>query len=125
MIEIVNAVDELAEKEWRSKLDEKGPFISHDHAYRPILEELRETADALESASESFSEYNEALTEDDFEKANTKLKDIEYWAKNAAAEAVQLAGLCKKAVHFLEREGKWVLKFYAHDESKGESNVQD
>lgn len=120
MIEIVNAVNGLAEKEWQSKLDEKGPFISHDHAYRPIGEELRETVDALQEASYCFSKYDKALTEDDFEEAITKLKDMEYWAKNTAAEAVQLAGLCKKAVHFLGRDGKWVLKFYAPNETKGE-----
>lgn len=120
MIELVNAVNELAEKEWRSKLDEKGPFINHDHAYRPILEEFKETASALESVVDCFTKYGEALAEDDFVMATIKLRDIEFWAKHTAAEAIQLAGLCKKAVHFLKRDGKWVLKFYALDETKGE-----
>ena len=104
MIEIVNAVNDLAEKEWTDKIDEKGPFVDNHQAYGVIREEIEETADAMESMASCFAKYWKSVKEDEPNASFTDLKDVEFWAKNVAAEAIQVAAMCKKACAYLDGE---------------------
>lgn len=103
MIEIVNAVDKLAEKERESKTKEKGVFVDFHHAYGVIREEVDEMEAASYMFQKAFDDYWDCVKDDcDFE-AFDAIDDMNKWALQLAAEAIQVSAMCKKTIKCLEK----------------------
>lgn len=103
MIEIVNAVDELAEKERSEKTKEKGLFVDFHHAYGVIREEIDEALEAADAMAVCFGDYWKNVKSDYARGALTNLADVSNWALNTAAEFIQVSAMCKKAIKSLEK----------------------
>ena len=78
--------------------------IYEDDLYQNEHYVIEETADAMESMASCFAKYWKSVKEDEPNASFTDLKDVEFWAKNVAAEAIQVAAMCKKACAYLDGE---------------------
>lgn len=103
MIEIVNAVDKLAEKERESKTKEKGVFVDFHHAYGVIREEVDEMELASDMFQMALGEYWNCVKDDRDIEAFNALDAMNKWALQLAAEAIQVSAMCKKTIKCLEK----------------------
>lgn len=102
MIDIINTVNELAEKECAEKTKERGPLVDFHHAYGVIREETDEMEDEIDKLLEFETIFWRRVKDDDRDEAVAMLKMMDIRARLAAAEAIQISAMCKKAINCLE-----------------------
>lgn len=104
MEKIEAAVKKAADIECKDCLKSKIPFADFHHAYIITLEEVEETEEDVQIMRKLINETWCAIKCDDDEEEIWKLIDkLEENAVQAAAEAIQVAAMCKKAAICLGR----------------------
>lgn len=97
---------ELVELELDSANRHHTPFHSLHEAYAVIREEIEESMDELTRVRMSGKELWRAVKDDDSRGAEEHIREIELYAVNLAAEAIQVAAMAQKALQltaFLHR----------------------
>lgn len=90
-------IEELVQEELKEANEIHPAFASDHEAFSVILEELDECWDELEACETQLWEiWEQTKNDDDNHALYTYLKEH---AKRAAAEAIQLAAMCDKALH--------------------------
>lgn len=97
MIELINAVKELARKEYHDRLTEHGEFVDFHHAYGVISEEVTEALFATDELKKDLQRYFNCVRADDHENALECVSMMYSDAVCGAAELIQVAAMCEKA----------------------------
>ena len=97
MIEIVNAVKELAKKEYHDRLTEHGEFVDFHHAYGVIMEEVTEALIETDELKKDLQCYFNFVRADDHENVLEFISAMYSDAVCGAAELIQVAARCEKA----------------------------
>lgn len=97
MIELINAVKELARKEYHDRLTEHGEFADFHHAYGVILEEATEAQIETDELKRDLQCYFNFVRADDHENALECVSMMYSDAVCGAAELIQVAAMCEKA----------------------------
>lgn len=108
---IMQAIDKLADEELLySKVQHEERFASLHEAESIIREELEEMEEEVASCRDAFDELHKAVRYGKLYGAcdtKTICGRLRYYAKFAAAEAIQLAAMCKKLdeMYTLDNDG--------------------
>ena len=97
MTELINAVKELAKKEYHDRLTEHGEFVDFHHAYGVIAEEVTEALIETDELKKDLQCYFNFVRADDYENALEFVSAIYSDAVCGAAELIQVAAMCEKA----------------------------
>ena len=97
MIELVNAVKDLADKEYKDRLTEHGEFVDFHHAYGVILEEVTEAQIETGELEKDLQCYFNFVRADDYKSALEFISAMYSDAVCGAAELIQVAAMCEKA----------------------------
>ena len=97
MIEIVNAVKDLADKEYKDRLTERGEFVDFHHAYGVIAEEVTEAQIETDELKKDLQCYFNFVRADDYKSALEFISSMYSDAVCGAAELIQVAAMCTKA----------------------------
>ena len=97
MIELVDAVKDLADKEYKHRLTEHGEFADFHHAYGVILEEVIESQIETEELKKDLQCYFNFVRADDYKNALEFVSAMYSDAVCGAAELIQVAAMCEKA----------------------------
>ena len=96
MLELVKEIEGLAERELQRANEERPLFVDNHQAFAVILEEYQEAKEEVEEFCKvAMDMWKNVRTDSD---CYDHLKVMEHNAKNLAAEAVQLAAMCRKAI---------------------------
>lgn len=104
MIKILEGVETLVQEEYERASKIHGPMTSTDHeAYALILEEFQEASEYLQSLEAKVELLWSSIRNDDHDSVkHMRLKDIKRTAEFVAAESVQVAQVCHKALITIE-----------------------
>lgn len=97
MTELIDAVKELAKKEYHDRLTEHGEFVDFHHAYGVISEEVMESQIETGELETDLKIYFNFVMEDDYESALDFISSMYSDAVCGAAELIQVAAMCEKA----------------------------
>lgn len=101
MIELVQLLQELVSHELATANAKKPLFHSPHEAYGVIEEEFAETVDETEHMAEAFKAFRKAVHKD--ENITSPIRKLRTHAVMCAAEAIQVAAMCDKAI--ISKEG--------------------
>ena len=101
MMELVEFVNNLVGHELAKANSKKPLFHSPHEAYGVIEEEVSEMVDEKEAAVEAFEGFRKAVHRD--EEITPTVRQIRMHAVLCAAEAIQVAAMCDKAI--MSKEG--------------------
>lgn len=97
MNKLLDQVREAVISEHNRAAQLHGPaHASHHEAYAVILEEYCEAKDAKNAFMDCFQTYWDGVRHDNVSRCN--IANMQHYAMQAAAEWVQVAAMCKKAV---------------------------
>ena len=100
----------------RAKADHGDVYHSPHEAWGVLMEEWDEVSDELEEAGERMRDISRQIRHPDEHLAQT-FDSVQYFAMRAAAELIQVAAVCWKAVDTMEaKEG-------AHDPQRPEGQA--
>lgn len=97
MTELIDAVKELAKKEYHDRLTEHGDFVDFHHAYGVISEEVIESQIETDELKKDLQCYFKFVRADDYKNALEFVSAMYSDAVCGAAELIQVAAMCEKA----------------------------
>ena len=93
---VLNKLPALVQEEKAAANQVHGPFASLHEGYAVLLEEVTETAEALNQVQYHTDQLWEAIRGDADHLADMAAARIEGWAVSVAAEALQVAAMAQK-----------------------------
>ena len=98
MEKIINVVVKAVDGEYEKCFAEKGRFVDAHQAYAVIKEEVEEADEELDFITSKLDELWRRVRDDDPQGVALKAQNIEGAAIKLAAEAIQVAAMCKKTM---------------------------
>lgn len=96
---LLKEIERLTETERGLAAEQYGPtFHSTHEAYAVILEETQEARMEVIHATKNLDEFWQCVKRDDTEEITNLLLAIKKHAQQAAAECIQVAAMCEKAM---------------------------
>lgn len=97
MDHLSHGVEALVELEHKTIVDKHGAgYHSAHEGYAVLLEEVEEAEEALLLARNALGRAWEMLRVDSAEQMMQHIQRVEHWAQMTAAEAVQVAAVCRR-----------------------------
>lgn len=94
---IIDTVAKAADREYERCVEEKGRFVDMHQAYAVIKEEVEEADEELDFITSKLDELWRCVRDDYPQGVDLRAQAIHAAAIRLAAEAIQVAAMCKKA----------------------------
>ena len=100
MKELIKGVQKLRDEELKRASEKFGKTNNSDHeSYAVIKEEFDESQEEVDKFEDAFDAYWEAVKLGDKPTMSATLVDMQNRAELAAAEMIQVAAMCQKAIY--------------------------
>ena len=104
MKDLLNEVNALTLKEYERAAKVNGDTFNSPHeTYAVILEEFEEATENLEEFDDAFKAYWSCVKKNDRTSQKDQLIYMHHYAISAAAEMIQVAAMCHKALKGFEK----------------------